>query len=81
VAEILLGVSASLNEVHRAKMIYRDIKPKNLVLAKLGLEYDFVKGLDFGLVKLKYPKANDQPQTNDGTAKWVSSFRPVSKRL
>jgi serine/threonine-protein kinase len=32
-------------------MVHRDIKPRNILLGKLGLEYDFVKVLDFGLVK------------------------------
>jgi serine/threonine-protein kinase len=32
-------------------MVHRDIKPRNIMLGKLGLEYDFAKVLDFGLVK------------------------------
>lgn len=41
----------SLEEAHRAGMVHRDIKPTNLFLCALGLHYDFVKVLDFGLVK------------------------------
>ena len=51
VANILHQVSQSLEEAHRAGLVHRDIKPRNILLGKLGLEYDFAKVLDFGLVK------------------------------
>jgi serine/threonine-protein kinase len=41
----------SIAEAHARGMIHRDIKPSNLVATRLGLEVDFVKVLDFGLVK------------------------------
>jgi serine/threonine-protein kinase len=41
----------SLAEAHTAGMVHRDIKPANLYTCRLGQEYDFVKVLDFGLVK------------------------------
>ena len=52
VAHILHQVSQSLEEAHRAGLVHRDIKPRNILLGKLGLEYDFAKVLDFGLVKI-----------------------------
>jgi serine/threonine-protein kinase len=51
VAHVLYQVAQSLEEAHRAGLVHRDIKPRNIVLCKLGLEYDFAKVLDFGLVK------------------------------
>lgn len=51
VVHILYQVAHSLEEAHRAGLVHRDIKPRNILVAKLGLDYDFVKVLDFGLVK------------------------------
>lgn len=76
VAKIMLGVAASLNEAHKAGMVHRDIKPKNLVLAKLGLEYDFVKVLDFGLVKSKLLGEESHLLTNEGSATGTPAYMP-----
>ena len=51
VKNILIQACESLEEAHRHGMVHRDIKPRNLVLCNLGLQFDFVKVLDFGLVK------------------------------
>jgi serine/threonine-protein kinase len=51
VVSILLQVCDSLEEAHEAGMVHRDIKPTNLFLCRLGKQADFVKVLDFGLVK------------------------------
>ena len=41
----------SLAEAHESGLVHRDIKPANIFTCRLGLEYDQVKVLDFGLVK------------------------------
>lgn len=48
---IVTQVCAALAEVHAKGMIHRDIKPENVMVCERGGEFDFVKLLDFGIVK------------------------------
>jgi serine/threonine protein kinase len=48
---LLRQACRSLAEAHRHGLVHRDIKPANLFVCRLGLDEDFVKVLDFGIVK------------------------------
>jgi serine/threonine-protein kinase len=61
---LLRQVCHSLADAHARGLVHRDIKPANIYVCRMGLEYDFAKVLDFGLVKIKASSARgDESQT------------------
>jgi eukaryotic-like serine/threonine-protein kinase len=63
VAHILRQACASLEEAHVRGLVHRDIKPANIHIGRLGLVDDFVKVLDFGLVKPIADRSVEHPMT------------------
>src|SRR5215831_1537075 len=64
---LMRQVCDSLGEAHAKGLVHRDIKPANIHVGEVALAYDFVKVLDFGLVKeVKRPSATDTRLTVEG---------------
>jgi serine/threonine-protein kinase len=60
VIHVISQVCHSLSEAESVSLVHRDVKPANIFLCRYGEDYDFVKVLDFGIVKaIRQPAAAD----------------------
>jgi eukaryotic-like serine/threonine-protein kinase len=62
-SRIAQQICRSASEAHGLGVVHRDLKPGNVLLLDRGDESDFVKVLDFGLVKDVSGKGQDLTQT------------------
>jgi eukaryotic-like serine/threonine-protein kinase len=58
----LVQICESLAEAHDRGLMHRDIKPANIYVCRYGRDVDYIKVLDFGLVKAIDTTSTDQPQ-------------------
>jgi serine/threonine-protein kinase len=74
---LLRQACESLEEAHARGLIHRDIKPSNIFTCRLGLAVDFVKVLDFGLVKAMGEQGREAtlltaPDSTTGTPAYIA---------
>lgn len=67
--DITMQVAAALNAAHEAGIVYRDIKPENIMLRDDSL----VKVLDFGLAKLAERPASVDSASEDATRAQINT--------
>ena len=78
---ILAQVCRSLADAELRGLVHRDIKPANVFLCRLGYEVDFVKVLDFGLVKPSTDGPQDVKLSADNLAVGTPAFMPPELAL
>ncbi|HEY3012574.1 MAG TPA: serine/threonine-protein kinase, partial [Gemmatimonadales bacterium] len=74
---LLRQVCESLEEAHSRGLVHRDIKPSNIFTCRMGLAVDFVKVLDFGLVKAMGEQGREAslltaPDSTTGTPAYIA---------
>jgi eukaryotic-like serine/threonine-protein kinase len=72
---LLRQICHSLSEAQSYGLVHRDIKPANVFLCRYGEEYDFVKVLDFGIVRAgPEPVDTGELQTQDNRIQGTPAF-------
>ena len=66
VIDIATQVCGALSEAHASDVVHRDLKPQNIMLVERADKRDFVKVVDFGLVKMVHPGQRSGEETAEG---------------
>ena len=64
----------SMADAHASGLVHRDIKPANIYVCRMGQKTDFVKVLDFGLVKSMVTDQGDLALTADQAVLGTPAF-------
>ncbi len=86
VLTIALQVCKALAAVHRTGIVHRDLKPSNIFLTEMWGQRDFVKLLDFGVIKLAADAADRAACTTGvgaivGTPEYMSPEQAAAKPI
>jgi serine/threonine-protein kinase len=71
---LLRQICHSLAEAESHGLVHRDIKPANILVCRYGGEHDFVKVLDFGIVKVTHATSHDAIVTQENVVRGTPAF-------
>jgi serine/threonine-protein kinase len=71
---LLTQMCRSLAEAEQRGLVHRDIKPANILVCRYGGEFDFVKVLDFGIVKVRQSSAHESLVTQENVLRGTPAF-------
>ena len=78
---LLRQVCHSLSEAASCGLVHGDIKPANIFLCRYGEDYDFVKVLDFGIVRATTATAETGPVLTNQTVHGTPAFMAPEQAL
>jgi serine/threonine-protein kinase len=71
---LMRQICRSLAEAEQHGLVHRDIKPANILVCRYGGEYDFVKVLDFGIVKVTQSGSQEPIVTQENVLRGTPAF-------
>jgi eukaryotic-like serine/threonine-protein kinase len=78
---LIRQVCHSLSEAESYGLVHRDIKPANIFLCRYGEDHDFVKVLDFGIVKATTATETGHAVTRDMTVHGTPAYMAPEQAL
>ncbi|HEX5133038.1 MAG TPA: serine/threonine-protein kinase [Candidatus Krumholzibacteria bacterium] len=79
---LLRQVCHSLSEAESRGLVHRDVKPSNIFVCRYGEDHDFVKVLDFGIVKTRDDTTETpDPLTSEAVIRGTPAFMAPEQAL